>query len=189
MEIIWFASGIYGFLGAVLLVVFHVLPQLKTLRGKRRFPFFEGKNEKEIEFAIKNYSFYSQLWSFRLICTSFLIIILFSLSYFEYSDSLGNILYVLVDSIILFFVASYGVVSVSKTGVEIRWPHLIAFYIFPFAVIFYFIFFIFDDMTISYIFLIASIVSQSLFAAMWYIKFHPDLQSRVSNNSKNSNHK
>ena len=102
MEIIWFASGTYGFLGSVLLIVFHILPQLKVLRSKGRFHFFEGKNDEEIAQSIKHYSFYSQIWSFRLISTSFLIIILFSLSIFEYSDSLGNILYIIGDSIFLF---------------------------------------------------------------------------------------
>ena len=181
MEIIWFASGVYGFFGAVLLVVFHILPQLKELRSKRRDSFFEGKNEREIAFAIKNYSFYSQLWSFRLISTSFLIIILFSLSIFEYSDSLGNIFYVLLDSMFLFFVASCGVESVSKRGVGIRSPRLIAFYIFPFAVMLYFIFFIFGGIIISYIFLIASWISQGIFAGIWYIRFHPNINLGISN--------
>jgi hypothetical protein len=184
MEIIWFTSGLYGFIGSILLVVFHLLPQLKGVFNKklRRFSFFSGENEKEISLAINNYSFYSKLWSFRLISTSFLIIILYSISVFEYSVSIGNILYVLGDCLFLFIAASLGVEGASKNGVTLKIPQFAPlFYILPFGAFFPIIFFIFGDGIIDYIFLVASAISQWLFIGIWYLKFHSNLKFGILN--------
>jgi sensor histidine kinase YesM len=178
MDQILFATGIYGFFGSILIVIFHILPEIKEVYSKRHSQFFIHKNEKEFSQAVKTYTFYSHIWSFRLISTGFLIMVIYSLWPKEYLNLPCNILFVVADSCLLFFVATWGITDVYKNSIGPRKEWLIAFY-FGFSSGFYLILVAINHAYykstkidfIDNILLISALISQLIFSALFVSRY------------------
>ena len=120
MDQILFATGIYGLFGSILIVIFHFLPEIIEILNKGREKFFFYKSEKEFSQAVKTYNFYSHLWSFRLISTGFIIMILYSFFSKEYLNLPNNVWFVILDCIFLSIVAMVGIEGIHRNSFTFR---------------------------------------------------------------------
>ena len=168
MDQILLASGLYGFSGSILLVIFHLIPSWKEKADPRNKPFFHGKTQEDISLAKKYYSFYSQLWSFRLIGTSFLIIILFSVYPSGYTQSPYNLFFIAIDIPMLSYFAGWGIDGISKNSLELHSKYSLFFYI-PLLLILYSILLLYFKI-LNPIFPTAGIITQFLFSSIWYLR-------------------
>lgn len=168
MDQILLASGLYGLSGSVLLVIFHLIPGWKEKFDPRNKPFFHGKTQEDVSLAEKYYSFYSQLWSFRLIGTSFLIIILYSVFPSGLAHSPYNLLFVAIDIPMLSYFAGWGIDGISKNTLDLHSKYSLVFYI-PLSVMLYSVLLIYFRI-FNPIFPAAAIIAQILFSFIWYLK-------------------
>lgn len=162
------ASGLYGFCGSILLVVFHLIPDLKERLNPKIKPFFHGRTQEERSLAERHYSFYSQLWSFRLIGTSFLIIILHSLFPSESANSLNNLLFVVADVCVLSYIAGWGIDGVSKNTIKLHTRYAFYFYV-PMILAFYIVS---GMLNLHWFFLASGAIAQILFSLIWFLKIN-----------------
>lgn len=183
MDQILFATGLYGFSGSILLVIFHFLPEIKEVHSNGK-PFFIYKNEIELNQCLKTYAFYSNLWGFRLISTGFIIMIIYSLLLNEYQNLLGNIIFVIFDITVLFIISTWGISNIVIHSITPR-KGWILYYYFGLTSGFYFLLIMMNgniDLNSSKIqfmdniILISALISQlvffTLFFSRWKIRTH-----------------
>lgn len=182
MDPILLALGLYGFSGSILLVIFHFYPYWKEERNPKKIPFFRGEGE-ETNKAHRIYRFYSKLWSFRLISTGFLIMILQAIHVFEIPTySWSDVIFILFDVGLLVFVA-LCIDNVSYFAIQPKHPFAIFFYRgisheyeekipFPFLAFLFYGIIIFTMYGIfkswpNMIFIIATFSSAEIFSILW----------------------
>ncbi len=178
MDQILFATGMYGFVGSILIIIFHLLPEIKEKYSKRCLHFFRYKNEIELDQTVKTYNFYSHLWSFRLISTGFLIMIIYSLWPNEYLDLPFNILFVIIDSFLLIFIAIWGITDVEGYKIGLKNSSLLSVY-FGISSGFYFLVmginWVYVGSTkidfIDNILLISALISQLIFSTLFFSRW------------------
>ena len=178
MDQILFATGMYGFVGSILIIIFHLLPEIKEIYSKRCLHFFRYKNEIELDQTVKTYNFYSHLWSFRLISTGFLIMIIYSLWPKEYLDLPFNILFVIIDSFLLIFIAIWGITDVEGYKIGLKNSSLLSVY-FGISSGFYFLVmginWVYVGSTkidfIDNILLISALISQLIFSTLFFSRW------------------
>lgn len=128
MDQVLFATGIYGLSGSILILFFHLLPDIIGIQKKGQRPFFIYNSEKELRDGVNTYKFFSHLWSFRLIGTGFIIMIIYSLFTEEYLNLPYNIWFVVLDTIILTLVAIFSIEDIHKEKIGLRNFRYIFFY-------------------------------------------------------------
>ena len=178
MDQILFATGLYGLFGSVLIVIFHFLPEIVEVHSKGNLKFFADKDEKELNQSKKTYDFYAHLWSFRLISTGFIIMILYSISPERYLNLPYNIIFVVLDSVILSLVATCGIEGVHKNSIELRTEYLIGFYLGLSSIVYFLLisinFSYYDSTKVDFIdnlLLISTLVSQWIFVPLVHLRY------------------
>lgn len=179
MDQILFATGVYGFTGSILLVIFSFLPELKEISNKKSWKFFNCKNKNEYNKSKKTYTFYSYLWSFRLISTGFLIMIFYSIFTREYLNLPQNILFILIDNCILVIVALWGISHIDGYKLGFRNQYPIIFY-FGLTIIIYISlivsnFSFYKDTEIDVIdsiLILSALISQIIFSILLFSRYH-----------------
>ena len=178
MNQILFATGIYGLFGSVLMVIFHFLPELIEIHSKKHLPFFIYTDEKELSQAVKTYNFYCNLWSFKLISTGFIIMIFYSLFSKEYLGSSWNIVFVVLDAVILSIIATWGITDIHKNSIGPRKLSLTSVYFGLSSIIYIMLMainYVYYESTkidfIDNILLISALFSQIIFSALFVYRY------------------
>lgn len=195
MDQIYLFAGMYGFFGSILIVLFKIWPDILDWKTKKKivsrgikranwkevfkeWKFFPDSDENSFRESQKTYTFYSTLWSFRLIGTGFMITIIYALIPSNFLGSVYNSLFVIIDVSLLSIVSLYGIDSVHRQNITIKGP-FVFYFIFGFNLVFYFIVwllnFTYVESTrlffVDYILIFSTAISQIIFTSLFFFRY------------------
>lgn len=195
MDQIYLYAGLYGFSGSILIVLFKIWPDIIDWKLKKKLisdgvkseffeevfknkKFFPDPNEKTYEESKQTYDFYSILWSFRLIGTSFIITIFYSIFPSEFLGLTYNAVFVLSDVFLLTFFSLFGIEDVRryKIGPRGRMPIAIifGFNLFIYGIVWSLNFSIIGStrtLFVDNILIISTAISQTIFTLLFFGRY------------------